>query len=165
MKSGKKCHACRGPKLFRQRREGTRGSLDRNGRSSVSRPRSRHLTGTEQMISANVRRAPRMSRIGGGKPRSDSLCRSRSFRSTRSNAKTRAAGQRYSFGETPTSPAVTRVRPHPQRLPYARWRRRHVDVIDADAAQRVDDGIHHRGRRTDGTGLAHALDAKRIGGA
>ena len=112
MKSGKKCHACRGPKLFRQRREGTRGSLDRKGRSSVSRPRSRHLTGTEQMISANIRRAPRMSWIGGGKPRSELTMQIAIIQVHEIECEDPRGGLAILIRRD-ASPAVTRVRPAP----------------------------------------------------
>src|SRR5712691_12001376 len=41
----------------------------------------------------------------------------------------------------------------------------HVDVIDAEGGERVDDCIDNGLRRGDAPGLARALDAERIGGS
>src|SRR5262249_26824902 len=50
-------------------------------------------------------------------------------------------------------------------LPHTLGRERHrLDMVDAERAQRVDDGIHDRGRGGDGSGLTRALDSERIHG-
>src|SRR5262249_41916050 len=51
------------------------------------------------------------------------------------------------------------------RGPYARRRRRHIDVVDPDRAQRIHDRIHHRRWRPDRPRLAYAFDAQRVGAA
>ena len=48
--------------------------------------------------------------------------------------------------------------PHPLR------RARHLDVVDAEVADRVDDGVDHRRGGRDRAGLADALDAQRVRG-
>ncbi len=57
---------------------------------------------------------------------------------------------------------AARLRP-PDRLPYPCRGRRHVDAVDAEGLQRVDDGVDHRGWGADGAGFADALDPERIG--
>src|SRR6267143_2068068 len=47
--------------------------------------------------------------------------------------------------------------PHPLRCAG------HLDVVDAQRPQRVDDRIDHRGGGGDRAGLADALDAQRVG--
>src|SRR5262245_58034899 len=49
------------------------------------------------------------------------------------------------------------------RLPYPRRRRRHVDVIDAERLERVDERVDYRRRRADGAGFADTLDPERVG--
>ena len=44
------------------------------------------------------------------------------------------------------------------RMPDFLGCRRHVDMGDAEGAERVDDGVHDRGERADIAGLAGALD-------
>src|SRR5262245_19718364 len=48
-------------------------------------------------------------------------------------------------------------------LPDALRRRRHVDVLDAERPERLEDRVDHGRRRRDGSGLAHPLDAQRVG--
>jgi len=42
-------------------------------------------------------------------------------------------------------------------------RRRHVDVIDAKLAERIEDSADHCGRCAGSAGFAGAFDAERIG--
>src|SRR5207248_11772270 len=49
------------------------------------------------------------------------------------------------------------------RLPHTLGGERHrLDVVHAERAQRVDDGVHHGGRRRDRSRLAGTLDAERV---
>src|SRR5437762_9773134 len=50
-------------------------------------------------------------------------------------------------------------------VPELVWSRGHVDVLDAERAERVADGVDHRRARGDGARLADALDAKLVGRA
>src|SRR5262245_45604565 len=56
--------------------------------------------------------------------------------------------------------ARTRAR---DRFPHPRWRCRHVDTVDPERLERVDERIDYRWRRTDRAGFADALDPERIG--
>ena len=49
------------------------------------------------------------------------------------------------------------------RVSHPRRRRRHVDVIDAERLERVDQRVDHRRRRADGAGFTDALDPERVG--
>ena len=48
------------------------------------------------------------------------------------------------------------------RFPYPRRRRRHVDMVDAERLERVDERVDHRRRRADGAGFTDALDPERL---
>src|SRR5579862_7087025 len=50
------------------------------------------------------------------------------------------------------------------RAPDALRGGRHVDVADAELAERVDERIHHRRQRTGASGFAASLGAERVGG-
>src|SRR5689334_20890137 len=49
------------------------------------------------------------------------------------------------------------------RLPHPARRRRHVDAIDAERTERINDRIDDDRRSADGAGFADALHADRIG--
>src|SRR5690242_11057399 len=51
----------------------------------------------------------------------------------------------------------------PQRLPYLAGRRRHVDVIDAERFECIQQRVDDRRRRGDTARFTDALDAERIG--
>ena len=48
-------------------------------------------------------------------------------------------------------------------LPHAVRRRGHINAVDAERTQRINDRIDDDGRRTDGAGFADAFHADRIG--
>src|SRR5271170_2558264 len=50
------------------------------------------------------------------------------------------------------------------RLPHPLGGGWHVDMADAELAERVDQGIHHRRQRAGAAGFAATLGAERVGG-
>src|SRR6266700_394141 len=73
--------------------------------------------------------------------------------------------ERTRFASThPTKSSILATFRRPDGLPDAEGCRRHVDMTDAVFRERIDDGVHDRGERACTSGLAAALDAKRIGG-
>src|SRR5689334_18635901 len=70
---------------------------------------------------------------------------------------------RAEFPAEPTSSCMACPSGVPDRPPHALRRCRHVDVLDAERGEGVEDGVDDRLRRRHAAGLARALDAERVG--